>query len=153
MGLYLPQLVGHIRDSFQGSTQVSVRTSIEELIIDVSLALPFALIVNEAVTNAFKYAFPNRKNGEVYIAFGKIKEHIRLEIADNGKGMDNQAKTKKTRGTGLKLMRGLCEDIDAKIIFKNASGTRIIILCNNDRQQEEINLDMALDHLPDLDMN
>ncbi|SEO10145.1 histidine kinase dimerization/phosphoacceptor domain -containing protein [Mucilaginibacter sp. OK283] len=153
MSLYLPQLIEHIKDSFQGPTQVNIRISVEELMIDVSLALPLALIVNEAVTNAFKYAFPNRKNGEVYVAFGMIKEQIRLEIADNGKGMDNQVKTKKNSGMGLNLMRGLCEDIDAKITFKNASGTRIVVVCDNDRRQEEINLDLALDHLPDLDMN
>ncbi|WP_429391479.1 histidine kinase dimerization/phosphoacceptor domain -containing protein [Mucilaginibacter lappiensis] len=153
MSLYLPQLIEHIKGSFQGSTQVNIRISVEELLIDVSLALPLALIVNEAVTNAIKYAFPNQKNGEVYVAFGMIKDQIRLEIADNGKGMDSHAKTKKNSGMGLKLMRGLCEDIDAKITFKNASGTRIVILCNNDRQQEEINMDTALRHLPDLDMN
>jgi len=153
MSLFLPQLVEHIKDSFHGSTQVNIRISVEELIIDVSLALPLALILNEAVTNAFKYAFPNRNNGEVYISFGMLRGQIRLEIADNGIGMDNQAKTKTSAGMGLNLMRGLCEDIDAKISFKNATGTRIIILCNNDRRQEEINLDMALRHLPDLDMN
>lgn len=151
MGVYLPQLVEHIRDSFQSAAHINFRISVEELIIDVSLALPLALIVNEAVTNAFKYAFPNKKNGEIYIAFGKIKEQIVLEIADDGIGIDNLAKTRKSGGTGLKLIRGLCEDIDAKITFKNAAGTRIVIVCNNLHQQEEINLDMALNHLPDLD--
>lgn len=124
--MYLPQLIEHIRDSFQGSAQINFRTSVEELIIDVSLALPLALIVNEAVTNAFKYAFPDQKHGEIFIAFRKIKEQIRLEIADNGVGMDNQLKTGKNGGTGLKLIRGLCEDIDAKITIKNASGTGLL---------------------------
>ncbi|SEM82338.1 Two-component sensor histidine kinase, contains HisKA and HATPase domains [Mucilaginibacter gossypiicola] len=150
MGIYLPQLIEHIRESFQGAAQINFKTSVEELIIDVSLALPLALIVNEAVTNAFKYAFPNQKHGEIFIAFGKIKEQIRLEIADNGVGIDNPLKTKANGGTGFKLIRGLCEDIDAKITIKNASGTRIIIQCNNDQQQEEVNLELVLAHLPDL---
>jgi two-component sensor histidine kinase len=153
MGLFLPQLVEHIKDSFHGATQVKIRLNVEELIIDVSLALPLALILNEAVTNAFKYAFPNRNNGEVYVSFGLIREQIRLEIADNGVGMDNLGKTTSNSGMGLNLMRGLCEDIDAKISFKNATGTRITILCNNGRRQEEVNLDMALRHLPDIDLN
>jgi two-component sensor histidine kinase len=153
MSLYLPQLIEHIKDSFQGPTQVKIRISVEELIIDISLALPLALIVNEAVTNALKYAFPNQKNAEVYVACGMVKEQIRLEIADNGKGMDSHWKNKRTGGMGLKLMRGLCEDIDAKITFKNVSGTRIVVVCHKDRLQEEINLDMALGHLPDLNMN
>jgi len=153
MGQYLPQLVSHIKDSFQGSTQVNIKINVEDLIIDVALALPLALIVNEAVTNTFKYAFPDRPNGEVYVGFGRIKDQIRLEIADNGKGMDPHAKLEKDSGVGLKLIRGLCEDIDAKMTIKNASGTRIVILCNSEQSLEEINLDRALDHLPDSDMS
>jgi len=149
----LPQLVSHIKDSFQGSTQVNIKINVEDLIIDVALALPLALIVNEAVTNTFKYAFPDRPNGEVYVGFGRIKDQIRLEIADNGKGMDPHAKLEKDSGVGLKLIRGLCEDIDAKMTIKNASGTRIVILCNSEQSLEEINLDRALDHLPDSDMS
>lgn len=153
MGLFLPQLVGHIKDTFQGSTQVNVSVSAEELIIDVSLALPLALIVNEAVTNAFKYAFPNQNNGEVHVAFERVEQQFRLEIADNGKGISSQLKIKKHSGMGLNLIRGLCEDIDAKVTFQNTSGTKIIVVCNNESQQEDINLDIALNHLPDFDIN
>lgn len=153
MGLFLPQLVGHIKDTFQGATQVNIRVRAEELIIDVSLALPLALIVNEAVTNAFKYAFPDQKNGEIYVAFARVKEQYRLEITDNGKGMSPQEKTKKNSGMGLKLIHGLCEDIDARVTFQNTSGTRIIVVCDSETHQEEINLDIALNHLPDLNTN
>lgn len=153
MGLFLPQLVGHIKDTFQEANQVNVRVRAEELIIDVSLALPLALIVNEAVTNAFKYAFPDQKNGEICVALARVKEQYRLEIADNGKGMNTQEKTKKNSGMGLKLIHGLCEDIDARVTFQNTSGTRIIVVCDNETHQEEINLDVALNHLPDLNVN
>jgi two-component sensor histidine kinase len=153
MSLFLPQLVTHIKDGFHGSTQVNIKISVEELIIDVSLALPLALILNEAVTNAFKYAFPDRSNGEIYVSFGMVRGQIRLEITDNGIGMDTHKKMKTSTGMGLNLMRGLCEDIDAKISFKNDTGTQIIILCNNNRKQEDIDLDMALHHLPDVELN
>jgi two-component sensor histidine kinase len=153
MRLFLPQLVEHIRDSFEGPTQIDIKINVQELIIDVSLALPLVLIVNEAVTNAFKYAFADQKKGEVSISLDMINEQIRLEIADNGKGMDMNANNKKNSGMGLSLMRGLCEDIGAKIIFKKSTGTRILIQCDRNRQQEEINLDMALGHLPDLGIN
>ncbi|MET3501275.1 two-component sensor histidine kinase [Mucilaginibacter rubeus] len=152
MGLFLPQLAEHIKDSFHGATQVKIRVSVEELTLDVSLALPLALILNEAVTNAFKYAFPNKETGEVHVTFGRFKDQFRLEIADNGIGMNSEAKAKTNTGTGLKLIRGLCEDIDAKVTLKNTGGTRIIILCNAQRQ-EEIDLDMALRHLPDINLS
>jgi len=54
---------------------------------------------------------------------------------------------------GLNLMRGLCADVDAKITIKNLSGTKIVILCNDHLHQEEINLDMALNHMPDLEVS
>ena len=63
MGEYLPQLIEHIRDSFQGQTAVNIRVDAAELVIDVTLALPLALIINEAVINSFKYACPDRQDG------------------------------------------------------------------------------------------
>jgi two-component system, sensor histidine kinase PdtaS len=149
MSLFLPQLVEHIKDSFHGATQVNIRISVEELVIDISLALPLALILNEAVTNAFKYAFPNRKNCEVCISFRMVKNKIRLEISDNGIGMRNGEKIKKGGGMGIRLMRGLCNDIDAKIRLEYSEGTKITVICDKDCGQDEINLDDALSHLPD----
>jgi len=154
----IPKLIG------EGHEVISVQYGLTNFDHDVAaikrtisrVSSPVILVGHSyggAVTNTFKYAFPDRPNGEVYVGFGRIKDQIRLEIADNGKGMDPHAKLEKDSGVGLKLIRGLCEDIDAKMTIKNASGTRIVILCNSEQSLEEINLDRALDHLPDSDMS
>ena len=151
MGDYLPQLIEHIRDSFQGQTAVNISICAEELIIDVTLALPLALIINEAVTNAYKYAFPNRRDGEVRILFERVNEQLRLKISDNGIGIGNKAITKTGSGMGLKLIGGLCQDIDAELKIINDAGTSIVILVGSDLRQEVVDLDVSLNHLPDTD--
>lgn len=149
IGEYLPQLIEHIRDSFQGQITVNISTSAEDLVIDVTLALPLALIINEAVTNAFKYAFPDRKDGKVRIIFEKVNGQLRLEISDNGIGIGSRAKVKGGSGMGLKLIRGLCQDIDAELKIINNAGTSLVILIADDPYQEVVDLDIALEHLPD----
>lgn len=150
MSAYLPQLIVHIRDCFRGAGLIKFNIHIEPLILDVSQALPLALIVNEAVTNALKYAFTERENGEVTVALAMVKGNIRLEITDNGIGIARSDKSISGGGIGIRLMRGLCEDIDARIRFENASGTRITVTTHGANPQDNINLDKALSHLPDL---
>ncbi|QEM14253.1 sensor histidine kinase [Mucilaginibacter rubeus] len=150
MSAYLPQLIVHIRDCFHGAGRIKFNIHIEPLILDVSLALPLALIVNEAVTNALKYAFADGGNGEVTVALAMVKDNIRLEITDNGIGIARSDKSIRGGGIGIRLMRGLCEDIDARIRFENVNGTRITVTTYGASPHENINLDKALSHLPDL---
>lgn len=152
MSAYLPQLIVHIKESFQEAGRIKFNIQIEALILDVPLALPLALIVNEAVTNALKYAFTDRETGEITISLTMFKGHIRLEIADNGIGMVKAGKSIKCDGIGIRLMRGLCEDIDAKIRFENINGTRITVTSYGVSPEDNINLDKALSHLPDLSL-
>ena len=85
----------------------------------------------------------------VSILFEKANGKLRFEISDNGIGMGNRAKAKTGSGMGLKLIRGLCQDIDAELKLINNAGTTIVIQIADDPHQEVVDLDIALDHLPD----
>jgi two-component sensor histidine kinase len=150
MGQYLLPLIEHIKDSFQGDTKIYVRMKVEDVTLDVSVALPLALIVNEAATNAFKYAFPDRKSGEISISLNICDDQICLEIADNGIGMNVPSNNNEVSGMGLKLIRGLCSDIDGLLTIENSAGTRILVLCKSYMHQDEVDLETALPNLPDL---
>jgi two-component sensor histidine kinase len=55
--------------------------------LDVSQAIPVGIILNEAVTNALKYAFPVDRTGEIRIAVRQHAQLIMLCISDNGAGL------------------------------------------------------------------
>ncbi|MBK6586538.1 MAG: sensor histidine kinase [Coprothermobacter sp.] len=54
--------------------------------MDIELAIPVGLIVNELITNSFKHAFPDGSGGEVNLKLKSLDDKIFLEVSDNGIG-------------------------------------------------------------------
>jgi len=80
---------------------ISVECRAESHDIPLTAAVPLGLIVNELVTNALKYAFPDRKSGVVLVDFSREGDDFRLLVEDNGVGMSN---TVKGGGLGFHLL-------------------------------------------------
>jgi two-component system, sensor histidine kinase PdtaS len=72
MSLYLPEFIRYLEESFDSHHHVTFRLNIEPLKLGVSQAIPIALIINEAVTNAIKYAFPSKNKGIIEITMHKF---------------------------------------------------------------------------------
>jgi len=128
MAEYVPELVQSLEDGFDTSNQIEFKLNIEPINLNLSHAIPLGLIINEAVTNSIKYAFPNNRKGEISILMVDVGERIKLELADNGIGMSQIDHEAEPESLGLRLMKGLSEDIDADITFEINNGTRITII-------------------------
>lgn len=85
---------------------------------EIDKMIPVGLILNEVLSNSFKYAFPNR-NGEIIITFSKNT----LIISDNGIGIFKSSSKKTNASFGLQLIDLLAEQIDAKVEIKSNKGT------------------------------
>lgn len=127
MSAYLPEFVGYLNDSIGTGNQVHFELAIEALKLGVSYAVPLSLIINEAVTNSIKYAFPKSRKGIVRITMKKIEQHVQLVIADNGIGISMDKINYSSSSLGLKLVKGLTEDIQGDISIINDNGTTIRI--------------------------
>lgn len=127
MRSYLPELVHHLRDSFNVSRRIHIHLQISPLELDVSQAVPIGLIINEAITNSIKHAFPGKEIGqEITITLGAEDENlITLTIADNGIGLPTDFDS--SHGLGLKLMKGLVGDIEGTFERSSQNGTIITI--------------------------
>jgi two-component sensor histidine kinase len=68
----------------------------------------------------------------------QIDENIELIIMDNGVGMGKAAKCPDRDSLGLKLMRGLVDEISGEIQFENNKGTKIAILFKTDLLAEKM---------------
>ncbi len=105
---YLRQLGATLLDSFgKHDEQVEIRYEVQPMRLDVDTAVPLGLIVNELVTNALKYAFPDGRSGVIDIALWKNESgKLCLKVADNGTGSTgNTDKTGSTAfGTNLVQM-------------------------------------------------
>jgi two-component sensor histidine kinase len=136
MAEYLPELVSYLKDSFLDKARVHFDLNIEPIMLNVLQAMPLGLIVNEAVTNSIKYAFPKKQNGKISISLRCDGDHIILLVSDDGKGFRRDEELEKQSSLGLKLMQGLSDDINAELTFLAQSGTHIRIIFPYDLTEE-----------------
>jgi len=126
MSFYIRELVSYLTDSFNTGQRIRFELKVEPIEMDVSQAVPLGLILNEAITNSIKYAFPDRSDGIIYISLSHTGvDHCLLVISDNGIGIHSN--TKKTGSLGMSLMKGLSEDLDGTFSIENNIGTTIKI--------------------------
>ena len=121
MQLYLTELVALIKDTFE--TDKNVDVNIDTLIVlSATTVDKIGLIVNELITNSFKYAFNGQEKGSIKIAAKKSTAgSCQLIVSDNGPGID----TKNNQNNyGMKLIAGLCHELRGTFNFKNDHGTQ-----------------------------
>lgn len=130
MAVYLPELVAHLQDSFDDGKYIRFSLDVVQQEVDVSQAVPLGLILNEAITNSIKYAFPVQKNNnEISIRMRQLADaRIELVIADNGRGLPADFDSKRSSSLGMKLMRGLTGDINGIFTIESGHGTTITII-------------------------
>jgi two-component sensor histidine kinase len=107
---YLNQIIEHISDSYKSVEHIKIIKGITEVDIDISAAIPLALIVNELITNAYKHAFSNKKEGVIEILLVENNKQVFLTIKDNGQGFDKTVIPKNS--IGMEILGGLIEQIN-----------------------------------------
>ncbi len=125
MEIYIADLVGYFKDSFDCS-MVEFKLHVESIMLDVSRAVPVGLILNEAITNSLKYAFPDGRSGHVEVSFQRIAGSLELRIADDGVGflaIDHHPK----KSLGMSLQKGLTNQIGGTYEIHTEKGTEILI--------------------------
>ena len=128
---YLSEFIMYLRESFGSPANITFQQDIGSIRLDVSQAIPLALIVNEAATNAIKYAFPKNRQGVIRITLvHEAGDSIRLSIKDNGVGIPEIVQSGNLNSLGLELIRGLTDDLKGKVQFVVNNGTSVIVLFN-----------------------
>lgn len=118
---YIINLVDEIANSFGSKESYEINYELEEIQLDLSTSIPCGLIINELITNSFKYAqLPNQKL-RIDIQLTKLNGKIRLYVHDNGPGIAENFMTTNTT-LGMELIESLSEQINGKSQFKNENG-------------------------------
>lgn len=134
---YLKTLVKNIEKSQKNEQQhIDVILDIDESAVDIDTAIPLGLILNELITNCYKYAFKDRTEGKIFIYFSTQKNELMLSVADNGVGLPADFDKPQTRSLGMNLIRGLVRQLNGKLILKTgAEGTKFTIFCPHTTKQ------------------
>ncbi|MDX1641568.1 MAG: PAS domain S-box protein, partial [Balneolaceae bacterium] len=111
---YLQKLVTNIVETFQIGKNVDVKFDLQEISLNINQAIPFSLIINEVITNAFKHAFdPDQTGAKLSVTLREEKDVMHTQIIDNGKGLPlDVSKTKES--LGMQLIDTLSLQLGAK---------------------------------------
>jgi len=122
---YIVNLSKNLVHSYSGfGNEIELKLETDSLFLNIDLAIPCGLIINELVSNSLKYAFPREKNGEIHVTLKAVEDQVFLSIADNGVGMPKEIDYRNTESLGLQLVMALTDQLNGKIELINKEGTQ-----------------------------
>jgi PAS domain S-box-containing protein len=127
---YIEEFSRQLRSLFNVSPKkVKLVLDIDAVYLDVDVAIPFGMIVNELLTNALKYAFPDERSGKIRVVLRSEAAATVLSVEDNGVGLPPEMDLAGVETLGLQLVRGLAQQLNGTVVVEQGGGTRVIIRC------------------------
>jgi len=119
-GSFLQELCDDLKVLIAPDQGLSIKCTAASCPLSVAQAIPVGLIVNELVTNAIKYAFPDGRSGTIQVGLQELAGRLSICIEDDGVGFGGH----RVRSTGLGhgLVRALAQQLGGELEVKPASG-------------------------------
>jgi two-component sensor histidine kinase len=124
----------YLREVCRGLVEAGPRREIhvdaaKDLLILPERAIPAALIVNELITNACKYAYGDNSVKSVWVRIGRDGERISISIRDEGVGLPPSFDVARSNGLGMSIVNGLVEQLGATFsVERRDPGTEFILV-------------------------
>ena len=144
MRSYVKEMVSYLHSSFANPGNISFQVAVEDIELDIAQVVPLGLMINEAITNAVKYAFPDGKSGTVRIVLQRMQnEHLLMKITDNGKGFHHNSPIEASTSFGIQLMRLFAEQLEGKLSFETEKGVSISLLFKEQQNIDNISYSLT----------
>jgi PAS domain S-box-containing protein len=114
LGAYLQELASQaFRAQENGGSVIRLKLDLDRIMVSMDQAAPCGLLVNELISNCFKHAFPDGKDGEISLRLRAIENSnkVRLSISDSGVGLPEDFASKRENSLGLQLVTDLARQI------------------------------------------
>ena len=122
---YVHELVDYLESSFDTKNNIRFVLQVAKVSFPLSHSIPVGLILNEAITNAIKYAFPGGRKGQITIQLRHLPPEASYSLIIRDDGIGIAADRHRHSSLGLSLIEGLGRDIRGKLDIINDNGTVI----------------------------
>jgi two-component sensor histidine kinase len=120
---YIDSLCDSLLDSYNYKKQdIQIHRKVEPLALDVAVMIPLGLIVNELITNAFKYAFEGRGQGQIWVELREESGQLLVVVKDDGVGMPPESAR---RGFGTRLINTFLRKLEGQAETFVNGGTEV----------------------------
>ncbi|MBX3085607.1 MAG: PAS domain-containing protein [Anaerolineae bacterium] len=122
---YVHELVGRLFRSYViDQDKVQLEITADAVYLDIDMAIPCGLIINELVSNALKHAFPDERHGKVMVNLRTDSNGLHtIIVRDDGVGFPEGLNVHKTESLGLQLVTSLAGQLNATIGLLQTGGT------------------------------
>ncbi len=118
---YIESLVESLIELYE--SDINFISDIEPIELEMEESIPIGLMINEMITNTIKYAFPNKKNGNLYIKFKEENNHYTLIVKDDGIGLPEDLDIENLTSLGLIVITNLTLQIGGTFSILDCEGT------------------------------
>lgn len=127
MDQFIEQLTEGIETALSdGYSDIDLDLQLQPIEMETDNSISLGLIINEVITNSFKYAFPDKK-GIIEIELKKKGGNIFLNLSDNGKGFPENFDPEKTNSLGFKIVKSLTSKLKGSLHVHSDNGAHISI--------------------------
>lgn len=125
---YLEQLFPRLHAAYKTDCSVEFRLDAKPVTLSLDQAIPFGLIMNELVTNAFKHAFANMCDGFIAVTVEAPENMLKLSLEDNGVGFPSGLQIESSHSLGLKISTLLANQLGGTLTAaESSSGSRFLL--------------------------
>ena len=126
---YIYELVEYLRESYGIREDIRFSLQIDNIELNHASAITLGLILNEAITNAIKYAFTRTADKKISISLTHISNsQVLLGIDDNGRGLPINFDSRIAASLGMELLQGLTDDLGGSLTIETNDGTHIKVI-------------------------
>ena len=136
---YINELAQGLVKSYAVSpSRITVQVAPGGVFLEVDLAIPCGMVVNELVTNSLKYAFPDNREGQIFISLKENPDHfLELIVSDDGVGIPENFNPDNTATLGIKLVSNLVRDqLGGKMELTRSPGTTFRITFRRAKEEK-----------------
>ncbi len=124
---FTSELVDRLRECYDTpADRVAVTVALDQCEVRDEWHMPLALILNEAISNAFKHAFADGRHGSIEVRLTNIAGEVHLTIQDDGVGLGANFDNTLSPGLGMKVIGVFAEQMKGQVSMENITGRGLI---------------------------
>ena len=137
---YTTELSGLLKDSFKGKENIDFVIKINNMEIILDIAMPLGMVLNELITNSFKYAFPDNRAGEISIIIGRKNENeLEMTYSDNGTGIPDTFDILKNNTLGMRTVTNIISNqLQGEVKIESKNGLTYFITIKDHLYNERV---------------
>jgi len=126
---YIDELVCDLSEAYgYDNGKLLIEQDIQDISLNLSILIPFGLIINEVITNSLMHAFENVEDPKVDISFRSNDMNLAtLTVSDNGLGLPDKGNLSARKTVGLQVVNALVGQIYGQIKMESGAGTRVTV--------------------------